>query len=140
MGRESMAEYFKTVRRLQSMGIEDPTSQIIALAEEIKRYRKKIEAMNEYIKNLKGPPPETPAREKLKVRYTYYDEDLGRYVVPLGPRLDGTEWVLNIKSGRVEYAEDYWGKSIAISKAPDLAWCEFIDKLAEYENQEEAKR
>lgn len=34
--------YDKTVKRLARGGIKDPTSQIVALAEEIERYREKI--------------------------------------------------------------------------------------------------
>lgn len=38
---------------------KDPTSQIIALAEEIKQYREKIETMDKYIKEHVGPEPVT---------------------------------------------------------------------------------
>ncbi len=37
--------YKQTVRRLARMGVTDPTSQIIALAEEIERYREKIRCL-----------------------------------------------------------------------------------------------
>lgn len=37
--------YNKTVKRLAQMGINDPTAQIIALADEIERYRDKIQGL-----------------------------------------------------------------------------------------------
>ena len=45
--------YTQTVKRLARGGIKDPTSQIIALAEEIERYRAKIRYLEEAVKNAK---------------------------------------------------------------------------------------
>lgn len=145
MGRESMAEYFKTVKRLQRIGIEDPTSQIIALAGEIKQYREKIEAMNKYIKEHVGPEPSTKEqveqlqeqnREAPKFRFTRYDPDLGRYVAPLLYKADGTVMQLCIKCSTNPLTER---NRATIEAEPDLVWGDLIDVLADYENREEAQ-
>ena len=39
----------KTVKRLSRVGVNDPTAQIIYLAEEIEQYREKIRGLEEYI-------------------------------------------------------------------------------------------
>ena len=41
--------YEKTKRRLRRLGAENPADVIVALAEEIEGYRKKIQSMEEYI-------------------------------------------------------------------------------------------
>lgn len=45
MTHEQQELYSKTFRRLARVGIKDPTAQILALAEEIERYRAKIYAL-----------------------------------------------------------------------------------------------
>lgn len=46
---EKQELYERTVRRLARAGAKDPTSQIIALAEEVDYYRNKIRALEEFI-------------------------------------------------------------------------------------------
>lgn len=54
----SMQQYTSTVARLARGGVKDPTAQIIALAEEIERYREKIRDLEDHIKTLtKAPLP-----------------------------------------------------------------------------------
>lgn len=56
--------YEETVRRLARMGAKDPTSQIIALAEEIERYRDRIRELEaQPPSGPKGPPVQLPRTE-----------------------------------------------------------------------------
>lgn len=57
---EQMELYDRTVARLKRVGIKDPTAQIIALAEEIERYRGKINALEELLQKA----PETEEADK----------------------------------------------------------------------------
>lgn len=46
--------YIKTKARLRRMGVENPADVIVALAEEIDRYREKIHTMEEFIAKRKS--------------------------------------------------------------------------------------
>ena len=47
---EKQNRYAKAVKRLERLGLKDPTSQIIALEEEIELYRSKCRRLEVYIK------------------------------------------------------------------------------------------
>lgn len=66
------------------------------------------------------------------IRYTEYNDELGRYVCPLKHKEDGTPIQLGFVTGRTEY--DGTGKVI-ISKEPDIVFGEVIDRLAELETE-----
>lgn len=140
MTAEQQEIYTQTVKRLARGGIKDPTAQIIALAEEIERYRDKIYALEERLKE-----PETLAKAsctpimpfpKPKPRFTHYDRDLERFVVPLFFKEDGSSITFSVKSGRTYMAQSSAGKIYA-GKEPDVVFGEIIDRLAELENREE---
>lgn len=48
ISKEQLTLYSATVARLKRIGINDPTRQIIELAEEINRYRDQIQALRAY--------------------------------------------------------------------------------------------
>ena len=63
------AIYEQTVKRLERGGIKDPTSQIIALSEEIEMYRDKIYELQERVdRNQRAP-------ETVKVEAFFYDKE-----------------------------------------------------------------
>ena len=112
--------YEKTVKRLARIGVKDPTAQIVALAEEIEQYRSKIEHLQAYIReNCQWPP------QPKEGRYTRYDPELERFVVPSLYKLNGEQITFYFKTG--------------CDECPRV-WGEVIDALAYYENEaEEAK-
>lgn len=133
------ALYEQTVKRLARTGIKDPTAQIIALAEEIERYRDKIRCLEEKLRQEEpqrkdGQKKVAPFRSKF--RYTKYDRDLDRFVVPLLYKLDGTAISFIVKTGETYTTEGIWGK-VYVGKEPDIVYGEVIDRLAELENQME---
>lgn len=137
MTKEQREIFGKTVKRLARGGILDPTAQIIALAEEIERYRDKIHALEELLKKAtetKAPPAPMPSTE---FRLTRYDQDLDCFVVPLFVRADGSRITLSIKTGGTY--KDQTGMVYTV-KEPDVVFGEIIDRLAELENKEEAKQ
>lgn len=111
--------YIQTVKRLARGGIKDPTAQIIALAEEIERYREKIRGLEE----LQAETPPAPFIYATKRRCTHYDPDLGRFVVPLYTTEENHDLIFQIR--------------MTDRTHPDCVFGEVIDKLARYENQEE---
>lgn len=111
MTKEQKSIYEQTVKRLARGGIKDPTAQIIALAEEIERYRDKIRWMEGLRIEVNAP------------RYTHYDPVLGRFVVPLYPTENNDHFVFSIGMRSNTY--------------PDCVFGEVIDKLAALENREE---
>lgn len=119
MTPEEQKIYTKTVQRLARGGIKDPTAQIIALAEEIERYRDKIHKLEELLQKATAKP----FIYATKRRCTHYDPDLARFVVPLHVAEGDHDFIFQIgMTGRVH---------------PDCVFGEVIDKLARYENQEE---
>lgn len=70
--------YTKTVRRLERMGAKDPTSRIIALAEEVERYRDEIKRLEDAL-----------TREKMKAESQY----LRRLETPRDPAI---RWSANL--------------------------------------------
>lgn len=72
------ALYTSTVRRLESIGAKDPTSQIIALAEEVEHYRDKIKSLEDAL-----------TREKMKAEAQY----LRRLETPRDPAI---RWSVNL--------------------------------------------
>lgn len=138
MTKEQQKRYAQTVKRLARGGISDPTAQIIALAEEIERYRDKIYALEERLKETETQTkaPHTPIMPFPKPRFTQYDQDLDRFVVPLLFKPDGDSITFSVKSGRVYMAQSSVGKVYA-GKEPDVVFGEIIDRLAELENREE---
>lgn len=120
MTEQQRSLYTETAKRLARLGANDPTMQIIALAEEIERYRDKIHA-------LEG---------RKRKRYTAWDPGLGRFVVPLLFRPDGEPIKFYCKLGGEHNADSVLGRRIRTSKEPDLVYGEVIDWLAELENKE----
>lgn len=84
----------------------------------------------------KGPPKVQNAPN----RYTRYDYDLERYVVPLLYKTDGSTISFHVNTGRLEYADHDNGLRTLIGRTPDIVYGEVIDRLAELENKEEANR
>lgn len=76
------------------------------------------------------------AEKKYPERYTEYNSDLGRYVCPLKYKTDGTTMDFAVMAGRSMYDAT---EKIIIYKEPDVIFGEVIDRLAEYENEEEEK-
>lgn len=70
-------------------------------------------------------------------RYTRYDYDLERYVVPLLYKANGDTISFNINKGGLEYADHGNGQRTVIGGTPDIVYGEVIDRLAELENKEE---
>lgn len=138
MTKEQQKIYAQTAQRLARGGILDPTAQIIALAEEIERYRDKIYALEERLKETETQTkaPRAPIMPFPKPRLTQYDQDLERFVVPLFFRADGSSITFSVKSGRTYMAQSSAGKVYA-GKEPDVVFGEIIDRLAELENREE---
>lgn len=126
--------YKKTTSRLARGGINDPTAQIIALAEEIERYRDKIHALEAQLQ--KATETKAPPVPFQKLRLTYYDHDLCRFVVPLAFKMDGDVLSLSIKTGKV-YTSQTCNGMVYTGKEPDVVFGEIIDRLAELENKEE---
>ena len=124
MTKEQQEIYIQTVKRLARMGIKDPTAQIVALAEEIDRYRDKIRRLEE--RQTETPPP--------KLRYTHYDDDLERYVVPCLYKRNGEQITFKFMTKGEERTQN--GRIIT-TPALTLAFGEVIDKLAALENREE---
>lgn len=119
MTKEQQELYTQTVKRLARAGVKDPTAQIIALAEEIERYRAKIRGLEERV----AETPAAPFIYATKRRCTHYDPDLGRFVVPLHITEEDHDLIFQIgMTGRTH---------------PDCVFGEVVDKLARYENQEE---
>lgn len=132
MTKEQKDLFTKTVRRLERMHIYDPTGQIVYLAEEIEQCRAKIHHLEEALREATPKPyrlpfsaairpPERPKEQRF--RYTHYDADLECFVVPCLRKLDGKQITFYQKTPR--------------GSVP-LVWGDAIDRLAEYENQEEA--
>ena len=72
--------YTKTVTRLARIGEKDPTAQIIALAEEIERYRDQIKRLEDAL---------IRERTKAEVQYLEYLET---------PRDHAIQWAVNLDS------------------------------------------
>lgn len=121
--------YTTTVKRLARLGANDPTAQIIALAEEIERYRNKIQAME----GLLDEPAKIVAFPGT--RYTHYDSDLGMYVVPCLYKTNGEQITFKFMTLTEERVQE--GRIIT-TPAIHLAFGEVIDRLAELENKEES--
>ena len=134
MTEKQYLTYTRTVKRLARGGIEGPTEQIIALAEEIERYRDKIYALEEQLQ--KATETKAPPAHIHKFRLTQYDPDLDRFVVPLLFRTDGSTVSLSVKTGETYTAQSTAGRIYA-GKEPDVVFGEIIDRLAELENREE---
>lgn len=62
--------YKRTAERLGHMGIKDPTAQIVALAEEINRYRAKIRNMEDFINRLTEGRNRVPYSQRVEVYKT----------------------------------------------------------------------
>ena len=120
--------YIETIRRLARGGATDPTAQIIALAEEIERYRDTIRRQDDEIEKLK--------QKKKRQRYTAWDPGLGRFVVPLLHKADFGPISFYVKEGGEDVATNGRGDSIYTGREPDLVYGEVIDWLAELENKE----
>lgn len=134
MTEKQYLTYTRTVKRLARGGIEGPTEQIIALAEEIERYRDKIYALEE--QPQKAPPQKAPPAPFHKFRLTQYDPDLDRFVVPLLFRPYGDSITFSVKIGKTYTSQSITGE-IYTGKEPDIVFGEIIDRLAELENREE---
>ncbi len=141
MTKEQQKIYTQTVKRLARGGVLDPTAQIIALAEEIERYRDKIYALEERLKETEMRPeaPRVPIMPFPKHRLTQYDQDLDRFVVPLLFNPYGDSITFSVKSGRTYTAQSSAGR-VYVGKEPDVVFGEIIDRLAELENREEAQK
>lgn len=118
--------YSSTMRRLARMGAKTHVEQIICLAKEIERYRARLLALEGRLSEKKAPKP----------RYTIYDRDMERYVVPLLCRMDGSAMSIGVKTGKV-YTDGGSGGQCYTGKDPDLLYGEVIDRLAELENMME---
>lgn len=73
-------------------------------------------------------------------RYTYYDHDMERYVVPCYNKPDGRRIAFHVTTGEIETIEASNGQHLTVGRKPDIVWGEVIDRLAELENKEEAER
>lgn len=71
------------------------------------------------------------------MRYTQYNKELERYVVPCLFKPDGSEISFSIITGETYTAENGAGMRYPIGKAPDLVYGEVIDRLAVLENNSE---
>lgn len=83
---------------------------------------------------------EPPKVQNAPNRYTRYDYDLERYVVPLLYKTDGSTISFHVNTGRLEYADHDNGQRTLMGGTPDIVYGEVIDRLAELENKEEANR
>lgn len=148
MTPEEMRTYNKAVQRLARKGIKGPTAQIIALEQEIDYYRNRIDQLRHDcvccpIKKAFKEKPETKEPTKAQNapnRYTRYDYDLERYVVPLLYKADGSTISFYVNTGRLKYTDHDNGQRTLIGGTPDIVYGEVIDRLAELENKEEANR
>lgn len=122
MTEQQFLIYTRTVRRLARGGIRDPTAQIIALAEEVERYRTKIYALESRLEEMQAAHIAHPP----KPRYTHYDPGLDRFVVPL---------IYTDHDDTVSFR-----LGMCTEKYPDCIFGKAIDRLAELENREEAKK
>lgn len=121
MTEQEQKVYSATVKRLARMGAKDPTAQIIALAEEIDRYRNKIYQLETGSRTDAPAPPSTPS---TRPRYTHYDVGLDRFVIP-------------IDHDRVRGYDIMFRVGMTCSEYPNCVFGAAVDKLAHYENQEE---
>lgn len=71
------------------------------------------------------------------MRYTQYNKELERYVVPCLFKPDGSEISFSIITGETYTAENGAGMRYPIGKDPDLVYGEVIDRLAVLENNSE---
>lgn len=78
--------------------------------------------------------------QSAPTRYTHYDHDMARYVVPCYEKLDGSRITFHVKTGEIETIDNTRGQHLTVGRRPDIVWGEVIDRLAELENKEEAER
>lgn len=71
-------------------------------------------------------------------RYTKYNKQLGRYTVPCLYKENGEQIQINVYQEPDEYAETARGLKICTSQGVTHLFGEFIDRLAELEDKEEA--
>lgn len=81
------------------------------------------------------------SQKKYPERYTRYDFDLKRFVVPCLYKEDGTQITFCTKEEPAEIIDyqNLRGETIRVCRSPALTivWGEAIDRLAEYENEKE---
>ena len=148
MTPEETRTYNKAVQRLARKGIKGPTAQIIALEQEIDYYRNRIDQLRHDcvccpIKTdfkKKTETKEPPKVQNAPNRYTRYDYDMERYVVPLLYKANGDTISFYIHKGVLEYSDHDNGQRTIIGGETDRVYGEVIDRLAELENKEEENR